>query len=101
MEAEAIVEPRIAASRCAENVCRQTSVPGRGFDDVERVNLQVATRRLPLVPCEQAGHFGKLAFEELAEHRADIDAGKKIARAPRSFSRAGVVPGLRVAARAL
>src|SRR2546428_136662 len=43
---------------------------------------------------EDARDLGELDFEELAEQRTDIDAGKKIARAARSLVRAGVVAEL-------
>ncbi len=41
-------------------------------------------------------HLGELDFEKLAEDRADVDAGKKIARAPGSLGGAGVVAELRI-----
>src|SRR2546425_12597950 len=43
---------------------------------------------------EDARDLGELDFEELAEQRTDIDAGKKSARAARSLVRAGVVAEL-------
>ena len=44
-------------------------------------------------------HLGDLDFEQLAEHRADVDAGKKIARAPGSLGGAGVVAELGIVER--
>src|SRR5204863_4356368 len=44
-------------------------------------------------------HFRDLHGEELAEDRADVDAGKKIARAAGSPGRAGVVAELGVVKR--
>ena len=44
-------------------------------------------------------HLGDLDLEEVAEHRANVDAGKKIARAAGSLGRAGVVTELRVVER--
>ena len=41
--------------------------------------------------CEERSHLGDLRREQLAEHRADVDAGKKIARAAGSLGRAGVI----------
>ena len=40
------------------------------------------------------GHLGELNFQQLAEERPDVDAGKKIARAPGSSGGAGVVAEL-------
>ncbi len=44
-------------------------------------------------------HFGELHFEQLAEERSDVDAGKKIARAAGTLGRAGVVTELVVVER--
>jgi hypothetical protein len=45
--------------------------------------------------------FGELCFEELAEHGADVDARKKIARAAGTLARAGVVAELGMVERKL
>ena len=46
-------------------------------------------------------HLGELLRQQLAEDRPDVDAGKKIARAPRLLGRAGVVAKLRMVERDL
>ena len=51
--------------------------------------------------CEEVRHFRELGGQELSEQRADIDAGKKVARAPGTLGSAGVVTGLAVIERAL
>src|SRR5262245_12079248 len=46
-------------------------------------------------------HLGELRFDELAEERSDVDAGKEIARASRTPGRADVVADLRIVERQL
>ena len=46
-----------------------------------------------------SAHLGELDFEQLAEERADVDAGKKIARAAGTLGRAGVVAELGIVER--
>src|SRR5689334_7385332 len=48
---------------------------------------------------QQREHLGDLNLEQLAEDGADVDAGKKIARAARSSGGAGVVAELVVVER--
>src|SRR5215471_16519867 len=77
MKPDAIVERRMAASDRAQDVSRQPSVARSGFDEIELV-----ARGSWL---EQASHLGDLSREQLAEERADVDAGKKIARTARTL----------------
>src|SRR5262245_14346187 len=84
MELNRIVEREVARARRAQDVGRQATVAGAGFDEVEGARTQYFA------------HLGELDFEELAEQRTDVDAGKKIARAARSLGGAGVVAELRV-----
>ena len=69
----------------SEHVRGKAAIAGAGFDQRERP----AGRR-------ELGHLGDLTGEKRAEDGTDIDAGKKIARAPGSAGGAGVVaePGL-------
>ena len=48
---------------------------------------------------EDGRHLRELCFQQRAKQRADVDAGKKIARAARSLNRAGVVPVLGIVER--
>src|SRR5262245_50880985 len=86
MQPQRIVKRAIPVARNAQDVSRQTAVSCAYFDEIAIWNLECGI--------ENAGHLGELDFEELAEERADVDAGKKIARATGSLVGAGVVAEL-------
>ena len=55
--------------------------------------------RSPRFGLEETGHLRDLDFEQFAEDRPDVDAGKKIARAPGSLGGAGVIADVRIVER--
>ena len=100
----------MAASGGTEDVGGKAAVSGARFDQVEHVDRRARgnIRGLLRVPCalrrnrrKNLRHLGDLDLEEVAEHRANVDAGKKIARAAGSLGRAGVITELRVVEREL
>src|SRR4051794_8563920 len=100
------VEVGVMRFRGSQNVGRQAPVSRSGFDEIEAptsVGRDIRTRDAPvrsygrsLLNPEHRRHLGELHLEHLAKQRADIDAGKKIARAARTLGGAGVVAELRV-----
>ena len=72
------------AASAREDVGAQPAVAGAGFDQVEGVRRSSRGVR----PSRRS------VCEQLAEDRADIDAGKKIARPPGTLGGAGVVAEL-------
>ena len=91
MQTDGVVEVGMMRLRRAQDVGGQPPVAGAGFDQVEAGSLKSEIRNLK--------YFGELDFEELAEQRPDVDAGKKIARAAGSLGRAGVVAELGIVER--
>ena len=93
MEPDAIVERRLAEPQRAQNVGGQSAVARPGLEEIE---TGVGIRGSGF---EDREHLRELPREQLAEERADVDAGKKIARASRSLGRAGVVTDLGIVKR--
>ena len=74
----------------------EPAVAGACLDEIEGWGL--TPRSGSQTPC-RSPHLGESDCEQLAEERADIDAGKKIARAAGSLGRAGVVTELGIVER--
>src|ERR1700758_1683147 len=101
MEVDRLEKRRIATASSAQDVGRESAVSGAGFDQIKdrrrRRGLRTPLGSLSVlsVLCgKNCRHLGDLNLEELAKEGADIDAGKKIARASRPPGRAGVVAEL-------
>ena len=92
MQAYRVVEGAIARLRRAEDVGGKLSAAGARFDEIES-GFGIRDSGFS---AEQPRHLRELDLEELAEERADVDAGKKIARAARTSGGAGVVAELRI-----
>src|SRR5207253_11132373 len=97
METERIVERGIATFRGAQDVRGETTIARTRLDEIEP-GFGIGDSGLAT---EEARHLGELNFEQLAEQRADVDAGKEIARAARTPGGAGVVAKLRMVEREL
>ena len=95
VQAERVVESRIAVSCRTQDVGGQTAIAGAGFDEIEAPDRR-GSRALDFLRVRrglrgQGAHFSELDFQQLAEEGPDVDAGKKIARAAGSLGRTGVV----------
>jgi hypothetical protein len=88
MEPDAVVKRGVAPPGGLQNIGGEPRITGAGFDEIQGWSR-----------AEYLGHFGDLDFQELAEERTDIDAGKKIARATRPLGRAGVITDLGIVER--
>ena len=85
MELEAGEQIGMAIPCRAQDIGGESSVAGACLNQIDR-RLLTADCRL-----ENAGHLADLELEQFSEERADIDAGKEIARASRPLGHAGVV----------
>jgi serine protease Do len=80
------IELRRPIARCAQDVGGETAVARSSLHQIEVLRAS----RGP----QDFAHLLDLDGEELTEDRADVDAGKEIARAPGTSGRAGVVAEL-------
>ena len=90
-----VVQSGMPLARRAEDIGGEPAVARAGFDEIE----ESARTRRAMSRIENLGHLGDLLFEQVAEQRPDVDAGKKIARASRPLGRAGVVAELGIVKR--
>src|SRR5262245_36899865 len=97
MELRAQEDIRMSVPGGAKDVGGKAAVACARFDQVEHVDRGL---RASFPICrerrKQLRHLGDLDLEEVAEYRADVDAGKKIARAAGPLRRAGVIAELGV-----
>src|SRR5204863_9066335 len=87
----------MTVSRGSENVRRQAAIPRARLDEIKS---WLGARGWGL-GCKQRRHLCDLHREQFAEYRADVDAGKKIARAAGTLGRAGVVAVIGIVEREL
>ena len=78
MQMDRLVEIGVMRLRGTQDVGGEAPVPGAGFHEIEIWNLEFRI--------QNSRDFRELHFEQLAEQRADIDAGK-IARAAGALGR--------------
>ena len=95
-QADRRVELGIDALRGVEHITGQTPGSRARLDEIEVGAFGDLVAIGPEPP-----HLGELLCQQLAKDRPDIDAGKKIARAPRFLGRAGVVTELGMVEREL